>query len=154
MVSSFRRPPGKTGGDVKIIRLGTEDRIMGNRLDRRMHQRFQVKDASFAFIENGSKILCKIKNISKGGISLITVANAEKIPEVFDTDIFIAGRVFYLKDIPSKKISESRVDSRGFLMQFAKSRVNVQFQKMSKEQADQLAFFLKAHTTVEDISAA
>lgn len=127
---------------------------MGNRLDRRMHQRFQVHDAAFAFIENGPKILCKIKNISKGGISLVTLANAEEIPDVFDTDIFIAGRVFYLKDIPSKKISESRVDSRGFFMQFIKSRVGVQFQKLTVDQAAQLAVFLKTHATIEDISAA
>jgi len=77
-----------------------------------------------------------------------------KIPEVFDTDIFIAGRVFYLKDIPSKKISEAKVDSKGFFMPFVKSRVSVQFQRMSKEQADQLAFFLKTHATIEDISEA
>ncbi|PIP39636.1 MAG: hypothetical protein COX19_07335 [Desulfobacterales bacterium CG23_combo_of_CG06-09_8_20_14_all_51_8] len=127
---------------------------MGNPMDRRMHQRFRVRDASFAYIENGAKILCKIKNISKGGVSLITIANAEKIPEVFDTDIFIAGRVFYLKDIPSKKISEAKVDSKGFFMPFVKSRVSVQFQRMSKEQADQLAFFLKTHATIEDISEA
>jgi hypothetical protein len=127
---------------------------MGNRVDRRMHQRFRVRDASFAYIENGAKILCKIKNISRGGISLVTIANAEKIPEVFDTDIFVAGRVFYLKAIPSKKISEAHVDSKGFFMPFVKSRVSAQFRGMNKDQADQLDVFLKVHATIEDISVA
>lgn len=127
---------------------------MGNPMERRMHQRFRVPSESFAFIENGSKILCKIKNISRGGISLVTLANAEKIPELFDTDIFVAGRVFYLKDIPSKKISEAQLAGRGFLRPFVKSRVNVQFREMTNEQAAQLAFFLKTRATIKDIPSA
>ncbi len=37
---------------------------MGQRIDRRTHKRFKVREESFAFIENDTKILCKIKNIN------------------------------------------------------------------------------------------
>ena len=80
---------------------------MGRRIDRRTQKRFKVREESFAFIENDSKILCKIKNIGRGGVSLMTVANAEEIPEIFDLDIFVSGRVFYLKDLPAKKFLKS-----------------------------------------------
>ncbi len=125
---------------------------MGNRIDRRTHKRFKVREESFAFIENDSKILCKIKNISRGGLSLVTIANAEHIPEFFDTDIFVSGRVFYLKDVPSKKVSESYLDSKSLFTAFVKSRVGIQFGELDSEQVDQLEVFLKNHATIEDIS--
>ncbi len=125
---------------------------MGNRIDRRTHKRFKVREESFAFIENESKILCKIKNISRGGISLVTIANAEYIPEFFDTDIFVTGRVFYLKDVPSKKVSESHLDGKSLFSTFVKSRVGIQFGELDSDQAAQLEVFLKSHATIEDIS--
>jgi hypothetical protein len=126
--------------------------VMGQRVDRRVHKRFKVRDESFAFIENGSKILCKIKNISKGGVSLVTIANAEHIPELFDTDIFVTGRVFYLKDVPSKKVSEAHLDAKSLFSTFVKSRVGIQFGDLNNEQATQLEVFLKNHATIEDVS--
>jgi len=125
---------------------------MGQRIDRRTHRRFKVREESFAFIENDSKILCKIKNISKGGVSLVTIANAEHIPEFFDTDIFVTGRVFYLKDVPSKKVSESYLDTKSLFSTFVKSRVGIQFGDLDNEQASQLETFLKNHATIEDVS--
>ena len=124
----------------------------GTRLDRRSHKRFKVREESFAFIDNDSKILCKIKNISRGGISLVTIANSEHIPEFFDTDIFVSGRVFYLRHVPSKKISQSYIDSNSLFTTFVKSRVGIQFGDLDKKQADQLEIFLKNHATIEDIS--
>jgi len=125
---------------------------MGQRIDRRTHKRFKVREESFAFIENDSKILCKIKNISKGGVSLVTIANAEHIPELFDTDIFVTGRVFYLKDVPSKKVSESYLDTKSLFSTFVKSRVGIEFGDLDNEQASKLEVFLKNHATIEDVS--
>jgi len=125
---------------------------MGQRIDRRIHKRFKVREESFAFIENDSKILCKIKNISRGGVSLVTIANAEHIPELFDTDIFVTGRVFYLKDVPSKKISESYLDTKNLFSTFVKSRVGIEFGDLNQEQTSQLEVFLKNHATIEDVS--
>jgi len=125
---------------------------MGQRIDRRTHKRFKVREESFAFIENDSKILCKIKNISKGGVSLVTIANAEHIPEFFDTDIFVTGRVFYLKDVPSKKVSESYLDTKSLFSTFVKSRVGIEFGDLDNAQASQLEVFLKTHATIEDVS--
>ena len=125
---------------------------MGQRIDRRTHKRFKVREESFAFIENDTKILCKIKNISKGGVSLVTIANAEHIPEIFDTDIFVTGRVFYLKDVPSKKVSEAHLDAKSLFSTFVKSQVGIQFGDLNNEQAVQLEVFLKNHATIEDLS--
>jgi hypothetical protein len=130
----------------------TEVIIMGQRIDRRTHKRFKVREESFAFIENDSKILCKIKNISRSGVSLVTIANAEHIPEIFDTDIFVTGRVFYLKDVPSKKVSESHLDTKSLFSTFVKSRVGIEFGDLDKEQASLLEVFLKNHATIEDVS--
>ncbi|MEZ4565904.1 MAG: PilZ domain-containing protein [Desulfobacterales bacterium] len=126
--------------------------IMANRIDRRMHKRFKVCDESFAFIENGSKILCKINNISKGGLSLVTIANGEHIPDFFDTDIFVTGRVFYLRNVPSKKVSEACLDSKSLFTTFVKSQVGIQFGDLDTEQSALLDKFIQKHATIEDIS--
>jgi hypothetical protein len=125
---------------------------MGQRIDRRIHKRFKVREESFAFIEYDSKILCKIRNISRGGLSLVTIANAEHIPEIFETDIFVTGRVFYLKDVPSKKISESHLDSKSLFSTFVKSQVGIEFGDLDNDQASKLEIFLKNHATIEDVS--
>lgn len=137
---------------VRPYSFKTEVMVMGNRIDRRTHKRFRVREESFAFIENGSKILCKIKNISKGGVSLVTIANAEHIPEIFDMDIFVTGRVFYLKDVPSKKISQAYLDSKSLFTTFVKSRVGIQFGELDSDQTVQLDNFIKKHATIEDMS--
>ena len=150
--------------DSKIIRLTVcvsinhdfykaEVMIMGRRIDRRTSKRFKVCEDSFGFITNESKILCKIKNISSSGISLITIENAEHMPESFDTDIFVTGRIFYLKGVPSKKISEFHFDSKSPFTAFVKSRVGIQFGELDSGQAAQLEVFLKNHATIEDVSA-
>ncbi len=126
---------------------------MGSRIDRRTSKRFKVCEDSFAFINNKSKILCKIKNISKSGISLITIENAKHMPESFDTDIFVTDRIFYLKGVPSKKISEFYFDSKNPFTAVVKNRVGIQFGKLDNDQAAQLEVFLKNHATIEDVSA-
>ena len=127
---------------------------MGRHIDRRNSKRFKVSDESFAFIDNESKILCKIRNISRGGISLITIANAEHIPELFDTDIFVTDRIFHLKNVPSKKITKSSyLANKSPFTAFVKSRVGIQFGKLDSDQAAQLEVFLKNHATIEDVSA-
>jgi hypothetical protein len=125
---------------------------MGRRIDRRTHKRFKVREESFAFIENGSKILCKIKNIGLGGVSLMTIANAEQIPGFFDVDIFVSGRVFYLKDLPAKKISEIHTNSSSLFNTFVKSQVGVQFGELSDNQVSRLYDFIQDYATIEEFS--
>jgi len=125
---------------------------MGQQMDRRMYKRFKVQDASFAFIENGVKILCKLKNIGRGGVSLITVANARRIPEFFDMDIFVSGRVFYLKDLPAKKISEVALNHTSFVNAFSKSQIGIEFGELTDSQISGLEDFIQDYATIEDLS--
>ena len=125
---------------------------MGRRIDRRTHQRFKVREESFAFIESDAKILCKIKNIGRGGVSLMTIANAEQIPEIFDVDIFVSGRVFYLKDLPAKKISEIHTNSSSLFNAFIKSRIGIQFGELTDSQLSRLDDFIQNYATIEELS--
>ena len=125
---------------------------MGQQIDRRMYKRFRVQEASFAFIDNGVKILCKLKNIGRGGVSLITVANAEQIPEMFDMDIFVSGPVFYLKDLPAKKVSEVTVRHASFVNTFKKSQIGIQFGELTDSQVSRLEDFIQDYATIEDLS--
>jgi len=123
---------------------------MDRRIDRRMHHRFKVREESFAFIKNNAKILCKIKNIGWGGVSLMTIANAEQIPEFFDMDIFVSDRVFYLKDLPAKKIFE--IDSMSLFNTFIKSQIGIQFGELTDSQMSRLEDFIQHYATIEELS--
>lgn len=125
---------------------------MGRRMDRRAHTRFRVGEASFAFIDNDTKILCKIRNIGNGGLSLTTIANTEDIPDSFDVDIFVSGRVFYLKNLPAKKISETRTNGSSLFNIFTKSRIGVQFGTLNNAQQSRLDHFIQHYATIEELS--
>lgn len=125
---------------------------MGRRMDRRHHKRFKVRDGTFAFIDNDAKILCKIKNIGFGGLSLTTIANTEEVPDRFDVDIFVSGRAFYLKDLPAKKISEIHTNSSSLFNTFIKSRIGIEFGELNGVQQSRLDDFIQNYATIEELS--
>lgn len=125
---------------------------MGRRIDRRTYQRFRVREESFAFIKNNNKILCKIKNIGWGGVSLMTIASAEQIPEFFDMDIFVSGCIFYLKDLPAKKISEIHTHPSSIFNTFFRSQISIQFGELTDSQLFRMEDFIHQYATIEELS--
>ncbi len=78
--------------------------------ERRVYRRYKAQDGSFAVVKDGSTKLGPIKNISKGGLAFTYISEGDKLPESLSVDVFFSGEGFYLKDVPSDKISDLYVD--------------------------------------------
>ena len=74
--------------------------------ERRKHRRHKAQKGAYAAIKDGSWKLGRVKNISKGGLAFICISGHDQIPETFLVDVFFSGQGFFLKDVPSNKISD------------------------------------------------
>ncbi len=120
-------------------------------VERRKYKRLPVREGVYALIKNNSSKLGQIKNVSRGGLAFSYIANEEQMHESFKVDIFISGQGFYLKNIPSKKISNFHIDNKLPFATFAIRQVGIQFNELNHNQLSQLDNFIRDHTTVEQI---
>ncbi|MEA1946457.1 MAG: PilZ domain-containing protein [Thermodesulfobacteriota bacterium] len=124
--------------------LNTEKRV-----ERREHKRFMVQEGIYVLLKNNSSKLGQIKNISRGGLAFTYIVNGEAMHESFKVDIFISGRGFCLKDIPSKKISDFHINNKLPFTTFAIRKVGIQFNELNQSQLSQLDNFMRDHTAGE-----
>ena len=118
-------------------------------VERRAHKRFLVQEGAYALLKNNSSKLGQIKNISKGGLAFSYIVDGEQMHELFKVDIFISNRGFYLKDIPSKKISDFHIDNKLPFSTFSIRQAGIQFNELNHSQLSQLDNFMRDHTTGE-----
>ncbi len=117
--------------------------------ERRKFTRFLAQDTAFAVLRPHFTKLGKIKDISEGGLAFEYIAYEGQKEDSSGIDIFLSGNGFYLGRIPCKirydiKISERYQTSTDHMEM---RRCGLQFGELTEEQAAQLEFFLKNHTT-------
>lgn len=114
--------------------------------ERRLHQRFQVKEGVYALLKNGSSKLGQIKNISKGGLAFMYINNGEPLHGSLEVDIFLSGHGFYFKGIPCKTISDVHIENRVPFSTFKMRQLSIQFGEMSAGLSNQLDTFIQNYT--------
>jgi len=94
-------------------------------------------------------MLGKIKDISRGGLAFEYIAHEGQKRGSSEIDILITGDRFYLPKIPSKKIYDIKIGEENEISidRLETRRCGLQFGELTEEQAAQLDFFLKNHTT-------
>ncbi len=114
--------------------------------ERRAHNRFKVQDGSFAVVKDGSMKLGPIKDISKGGLAFTYMEVEDQMPESFLVDVFFSGEGFYLKDVPSNKISDLYVYADSPISSLVLKKIGVQFKELKLDQQKQLDNFIRDYT--------
>ena len=114
--------------------------------ERRVYRRYKAQDGSFAAVRDGSTKLGPIKNISKGGLAFTYIAEGDKLPESFSVDVFFSGEGFYLKDVPSNKISDSHVNTNSPISSLVIKEMGIQFKELKHDQQKQLDNFIRDFT--------
>jgi hypothetical protein len=120
-------------------------------IERRFHERFQVKQGVYALLKNGASKLGQIKNISKGGLSFMYINDGEQIQGPTEVDIFLSGYGFILKGIPCKKISDIHVNNYVPFSTFEMRQLGIQFSEVSMHQLDHLSAFIEKYTTKPEV---
>jgi hypothetical protein len=117
--------------------------------ERRKFMRFLAQGTAFAVLRPHFTKLGKIKDISEGGLAFEYIAYERQKENSSGIDIFLSDNGFYLGRIPCKirydiKIAERYQTSTD---RIERRRCGLQFGELTEEQAAQLKFFLKNHTT-------
>ena len=118
-------------------------------VERRKHKRFLVQEGAFALLKNNSSKLGQIKNIIRGGLAFSYIVDEEQLHESFKVDIFISKIGYCLKDVPSKKIWDFRIDNRLPFSTFSIRQAGIQFDELNHSQLSQLDKFMRDYTTGE-----
>jgi hypothetical protein len=137
-------------------------------VERREHERFQIKNDAFALIRSTSaapiriqgrsmgSIACavfrvnphkigKIENISVDGLAFCYVdMKARSISELV-LDILMADRGFHLANIPFKTVADHAIADEMHIGSFAMRQLRLQFKKLSLNQRAELEYFICNH---------
>jgi hypothetical protein len=122
--------------------------------ERRKHERFKVKNGAIAIIRPLNTPVtiqkyCQIINISKGGLAYRYIIKNGESNEPFKLDVlFIQDSIcsVYLKDISSKTVWISHIDSKTSFSRATIKKRGVQFGEMMPNQISQLDHYLKKCT--------
>ena len=114
--------------------------------DQRKHMRFRVQEGAFAVLMNHVTRVGPIKDISRGGLAF-TYISEDKLPQgSFMVDLLFGGEGFYLKDIPSKLITDFETTDQPSFSYIPLRRCSVQFGEMNPLQISQLESFTRNYT--------
>ena len=117
--------------------------------ERRKFERFLAQDRAFAVLRPDFTRLGKIKDISEGGLSFEYIAYQEDEQDASEMDIFLSEGGFHLSKMPCRIIYNirMRLEHQTFTTRIQSRRCGLHFGRLTPEQASQLEFFLKNHTT-------
>jgi len=136
---------------VSVLRTSGNFTDGGKRVEteRRKFRRFLAQDTAFAVFRPHFTKLGKIKNISGGGLAFEYIAYEGQKEDSSGIHIFISDGSFFLTNVPSKIIHDIEITEEypKFSNIVKKRLCGVQFGELTEEQAAQLDFFLKNHTT-------
>ena len=122
-------------------------------VDRRQHERFQVREGAFVVLRPRSPVLGQdidivgqIVDISKSGLVLRYVSSQERSYESFELDIVLAGNGFRLNGVPVKTILDCQMADGAASNSTTVRRRGVQFGTLTEQQLTQLERFIRDHT--------
>ena len=115
-------------------------------VDQRKHMRFRVQEGAFAVLMNHVTRVGPIEDISRGGLAF-TYISEDKLPQgSFMVDLLFGGEDFYLKDIPSKIITDFETTDGHSFSSIPLRQCSVQFGEMNPLQISQLESFTRNYT--------
>jgi len=117
--------------------------------ERRGKFRLQSKDLTFVAVRPEFVNLGRLLDISKDGLCFQYMSKEGQVIDgaTFNIDIFINRNGYYLSRVPCRLIYDREInEGTTFPIGLEYRRCGLQFQRLTKEQADGLALYLKIHT--------
>jgi len=117
--------------------------------EQRQHERFEPQGSAFVVFRPEFNKIGPINNISRGGLGFNYLGdkNSPVSKNSHIIDIFDSNNSFYLTNIPCSLVYDADKDDQLTVMHnLADRRCGVKFDQLTKEQEEQINFFLKTHT--------
>ena len=118
--------------------------------EKRKYVRFLAQETAFAALRSGFKKVGKVHDISIKGLAFSYLDKAEEHLSKSNSsqvDIFISGNNFHLANVPCKVVYDTETSVFNSIDTIRTSRCGLQFGELPGNQAEQLEFFIKNHTT-------
>ena len=121
---------------------------MNIKAERRDSLRLRPKEKTFVALRPEFVKLGKLLDISKRGLCFQYISKGEPIEELplLNIDMFNSNNGYYWPNIPCKLIYDEKIPKgMTFVMGLEYRRCGLQFDTLSKQQIDQLDFYLQEH---------
>ena len=116
-------------------------------LERRKSQRFKAAYGAFAVLGPEKSKLGQIKDISMGGLAFKYLADEARSNTSGELDIVIRQNCFRVKSIPVQTVSDFELAKENVFSTVRLRQQGVKFGELTSDQALQLEFILKHHTS-------
>ena len=117
-------------------------------VERREHDRFQIKDMGLASLGSSFDIKGKILNISKLGLAFCYVTKDWRLSESGTLNILFLGGTWRLENVPFETIWDSSISYDFSFGTVTFGQCGVQFGELTHLQRSDLENFIRYHTTV------
>ena len=119
--------------------------------EQRQHERFVPQGSAFVVFRPEFNKIGPINDISRGGLGFNYLPSTDKdSPESENShiiDIFDSSSSFHLSNIPCSLVYDADKDDQlTFTHDLANRRCGLKFDQLTKEQEEQINFFLKTYT--------
>ena len=119
-------------------------------IGQRNNDRFVINARAFAALGRKIKKIGNIKDIGLGGLAFEYIGGESEQTDISEVDIFLAGNVFQLYNIPCEIIYEIEVHSphvdNPYSQTLKTKRCGLAFRNLSPDQTSKLKFFLQAYS--------
>lgn len=109
--------------------------------DKRHHQRFMLRDSTYAFLRSPANKLGQILDISQSGLAFSYFSTNGSFMESDRLDI-LANEKIFLENIPIKTIADFILPTEQPFSQITMRRRSLQFKSLSEDQVSQLKDFI------------
>jgi len=117
-----------------------------DKTERRSHQRFQAGESVFAVIKREKMILCKVENISKGGVLFYS----EDLDAIKDNsltvDIYIDDTI-YIKNVSVNTVSDVTAQDEQAFDGFPIRYLRLSFDELTPTQKERLINIIEKNDT-------
>lgn len=115
----------------------------GSDKERRIHQRFRVKDETLAFF---GKDTGTIVDIGKGGLAVQMAVFEQELSIPPQVDIFLAHSRFYLRNLPVTLVGEVQTLPHSLFSSLRIKRLCMKFGPLTGEQQARIDDFIRKNT--------
>ncbi len=122
-------------------------------MDRRKHNRFDVKDGGFAAIMPMPSKVGPIINISKGGVLfnyIDDIENEEHLCESNELELLLVGKSLHVDKLLCKTISDFLIPKEYSFNYILLRRSAMQFVKLTRQQELELQYFINKYAVIEE----
>ena len=116
------------------------------RVERRIHQRYRVKDRAYAVVNPEPVKLVPILDIGLEGIGVYLNNGEELLKASSKLEIMVADCSFYLENLPFKSISTIKAVPASSSNLLEGRRCSLRFGKLTARQKRELKYFIRTYT--------